>query len=157
MAELRLALAGPMGAGKSTVGRMFAARQRVAFTDLDAEIGDIPSIWAVEGEEGFRARERAVLLELARGAGVLALGGGTLVDPHNRAALAGWKIVVLTADLGVLRARIGAGVGRPLAADLERLIAERAPVWRAAGPELRTDGRTLDAVVDELEALCASQ
>ncbi|MBM4391505.1 MAG: shikimate kinase [Deltaproteobacteria bacterium] len=143
-----------MGAGKSTVGGAVAARARVPFADLDAVIGDVPAIFAAEGEVGFRAREREALSRLVSGAGVIALGGGTLVDPRNRAALEGWMVVVLMAPREVLAARVGTGEGRPLAAQLDRLLAERAGVWALCGPVVETGGRDIAAVVDEVLSLC---
>ncbi len=153
----RVALAGPMGAGKSTVGRLLAARWGAPFVDLDTAIGDIPAIFAAEGEAGFRRREHDTLAVVARGHGVLALGGGTVVDPRNRTLLADWCVVVLMAGADTLRARIGAGEGRPLAAHLERLLAERAEAWRVAGPQVRTEGLDPAAVADRVEELCASR
>ncbi len=143
-----------MGAGKSTVGRALAAREGVAFVDLDEAIGDVPAIFAAEGEVGFRERERQVLSRLAGGDGVIALGGGTLVDPRNREALQGWTVVVLMAARDVLAARVGAGEGRPLAARLDRLLAERAEIWPRCGPLVQTGGRDIAAVVDEVLSLC---
>lgn len=159
---VRVALAGPMGAGKTTVGRLLATRWGVPFFDLDAEIGDIPAIFAQEGEAGFRLREREELGRLVRwhgryGEGVLALGGGTVVDPANRALLADWRVVVLMGAAGTLRGRVGAGAGRPLAGDLEALLVTRAESWRAAGPEVSTDGLSPEAVADRVEELCASR
>lgn len=150
----RLALAGPMGAGKSTVGRLLAARWRVPFVDLDARVGDAAAIFAAEGEAGFRARERAALAEAVRGHGVLALGGGTVVDPANRALLAGWRVVVLTASAATLRARVGDGAGRPLAASLEELLIARADAYRNAGSVLSTEGLSPEAVADRVEESC---
>jgi shikimate kinase len=161
---VRVALAGPMGAGKSTVGRLLAARWGVPFVDLDAEIGDIPAIFAREGEAGFRRREQDVLRSVVHGPGprgewpllegVLALGGGTVVDPANRALLHGWRVVVLMGAAETLRARIGDTPGRPLAAQLEALLVARAEVWRVAGPQVSTDGLEPAAVADRVEALC---
>jgi shikimate kinase len=153
---MRVALAGPMGAGKSTVGRLLAARWGVPFVDLDARVGDAAAIFAAEGETGFRARERAALAEAVTGEGVLALGGGTVVDPGNRALLAGWRVFVLTAPAATLRARVGEGTGRPLASRLEALIAERASAYAAAGEPVDTDGRTPNEVAAAVEAMCAS-
>lgn len=151
---MRLALGGPMGAGKSTVGRALAEREGLSFVDLDAAVGDVPAIFAAEGEAGFRAREREVLSRLVVDAGVIALGGGTLADPRNRAALQGWTVVVLMAPRDVLATRIGAGDGRPLAAQLDRLLAERAGIWSQCGPLVQTGGRDIAAVVDEVLFLC---
>ena len=86
--------------------------------------------------------------------GVLALGGGTVVDPTNRALLQDWRVVVLMGAAETLRARIGATPGRPLAAQLEALLVARAEVWRAAGPQVSTDGLEPAAVADRVEALC---
>ena len=143
-----------MGAGKSTAGRALAARFGVPFVDLDREIGDIPAIFARVGERGFRVREREVLARVSGGEGVLALGGGTVVDPVNLEQLAGWRVFVLTAPVAVLRERIGAGEDRPLASRLEELLAERADAYAKAGTVIETGGRTLEQVLDELEARC---
>ena len=143
-----------MGAGKSTVGRILAARWGEPFVDLDERVGDIPAIFREEGLDGFRRRERAALVEAVEGHGVLALGGGTVVDPANRATLAPWRVVVLMAAPEVLRARVGDDPGRPLVSQVERLVAERAAIYAAAGPQVRTDGRPPDEVADQVEALC---
>jgi shikimate kinase len=143
-----------MGAGKTTVGRLVARRQGLRFVDLDARIGDIPRIFALSGEAGFRACERAVLRRLSLGDGVLSLGGGTVVDPRNRACLRGWRIVVLTASGATLRARIGDGASRPLADKLEELLQERAAVYAAVGPVIRTDDLSSEAVADRVEVAC---
>lgn len=156
MGPRRLALAGPMGAGKSSVGRLLAARWGVPFVDLDSLLGDIPAVFATEGEAGFRARERAALARAAQGHGVLALGGGTLVDATNREQLHDWRIVVLMAGTPTLRARIGDGRGRPLAAELGRLLAARAETWRLSGPWVDTEGLGPAAVADRVEAVCGS-
>lgn len=150
----RLALAGPMGAGKSTVGAILARRWGVPFVDLDRQVGDVRAIFAAEGERGFRAREREALARAAAGEGVLALGGGTVVDPANRARLAGWRIVVLTARAETIRGRLGDDPGRPLLSRLEELLAERAGAYATAGAELATDGLDPEAVADRVEALC---
>lgn len=152
---MRVALAGPMGSGKSTVGRLLAARWGVPFLDLDATLGDIPAIFAAEGEAGFRAREREALAAAVLGEGVLALGGGTVVSAENRALLREWRVVVLTASAATLRARVGPGQGRPLASALEALLEARRAAYRAAGPEVDTDGIAPDAVADRVEALCS--
>src|SRR4051794_32967297 len=116
-----LLLNGFMGTGKSTAGRLVAARAGAAFVDLDdvivARAGTgIPEIFAAEGEAGFRRREAEALdgLLAEPGARVVALGGGALLDPaRRRAALARARVVTLTASAETIAART-AGAGRPL-------------------------------------------
>src|SRR5699024_449061 len=85
-----LVLVGPMGAGKSSIGRRLARRLGMEFVDLDREIArrtgaSVSMIFECEGEAGFRARERAALAETLEGAGlVVATGGGAVLDPDNR-------------------------------------------------------------------------
>lgn len=150
----RLALAGPMGAGKTTVGRILSRRHEVPFVDLDQEVGDVAAVFRAEGLEGFRRRERQALLRVVEGHGVLALGGGTVVDPRNVEALGGWTIVVLMASLATLRARVGDDPGRPLAAEMGRLLEERAALYASLGPTVETDGRDPERVADDLERWC---
>ena len=88
-----LILVGPMGAGKSCIGRRLAERFGLRLVDADLEIerrtgAPIPTIFECEGESGFRARERATLAELLADDGmVLATGGGAVLDPQTREAL----------------------------------------------------------------------
>ena len=120
------ALVGFMGAGKSTVGRLFADERGVPFADadavLEAEAGrSIPELFAHEGESTFRARERAVVGRLLAegGAGVVALGGGAVGDPATRELLARCADVVwLDVDADTAWTRVAAtGATRPLARD----------------------------------------
>lgn len=92
-------LVGPMGAGKSTIGRLLAKELRLHFKDSDKEIeqrtgADIPWIFDVEGEQGFREREQSMVVELCELDGVvIATGGGVVLRPENRQALrdgGGW-------------------------------------------------------------------
>ncbi|HIP52509.1 MAG TPA: shikimate kinase, partial [Chromatiales bacterium] len=93
-------LIGPMGAGKTTIGRQLASAIGMAFKDSDQEIQqrtgvDIPTIFEFEGEAGFRKRERAVIDELTQAEGVvLATGGGVVLDEENRRNLASRGIVI---------------------------------------------------------------
>ena len=155
---MRVALAGPMGAGKSTVGRLLADRLQVPFVDLDKEIGDVAKIFAVEGEAGFRVRETEALRACVGGEGVIALGGGTVVDPGNRTLLAGWQVFVLMGTFETLKTRIGGGIRkRPLVSKLEALLAERAEAYAAAGERIDTDGLSAEEVTGQVAAACASR
>lgn len=93
-------LVGMMGAGKTTVGREYARRHGMRFLDCDHELEartgvSVSTIFEIEGEEGFRRRESAVLDELTRESGlVLATGGGIVLDPMNRAILKERGIVI---------------------------------------------------------------
>ena len=96
----RVFLVGPMGAGKTTIGKYLAQHLKLRFADTDSEIeartgADIPWIFDVEGEEGFRDREQRVVEEMTLWDDVvLATGGGVVLRPENRRALAGRGFVI---------------------------------------------------------------
>ena len=143
-ANLRLFLIGPMGSGKSTVGRHLADLLDCSFIDSDAEIesragADIPWIFDVEGEEGFRRRETLVLKDLVEHpAAVIATGGGAVLAAENREMMARAGVVVfLNVPVAQQLERTGSGEGRPLLQQgdpeetLKQLMAEREPLYRA--------------------------
>ena len=110
----RVFLVGPMGAGKSTIGKYLADHLKLQFADTDSEIesrtgADIPWIFDVEGEEGFRDREQQVVEEMSQWDNVvLATGGGVVLRPENRRALGGRGFVIYlyaTVDEQVKRTR----------------------------------------------------
>jgi shikimate kinase len=116
-------LIGFMGAGKSTVGRIVADRFGVPFIDLDSEITraarrSITEIFDAEGEQGFRSRETAALMQLAdTPAAVVACGGGVVLVDENRRLLKETGVVVyLKVSAEEAIARIGDTTGRPLLA-----------------------------------------
>lgn len=157
-------LVGPMGAGKSAVGKHLARMLGRDFRDSDAEIEartgvDIAFIFEKEGEAGFRRREREVIEALtARDGIVLATGGGAVLEPANRAALASRGLVVYleaSVDQQLQRTRLTSH--RPLlaapdpAARLAALMAEREPLYRAlARLAIPTDGRMVREVAQEI-------
>jgi len=157
-------LVGPMGAGKSAVGRQLARALKLAFIDSDDEIEartgvDIPFIFEKEGEPGFRRREAAVIDELsARDGIVLATGGGAVIDPRSRMHLGGRGFVVyLHASVEQQLERTHRGRERPLLqtgdprAVLEGLFAVRDPMYREiADLVVPTDGRRVKTVVREI-------
>lgn len=156
-------LGGFMGTGKTTVGRALAARLALPFVDLDDELerrhGPIP-VQIATGENGFRAREAALIEELCDGVPrVIATGGGAWVDPANRARLAAsYRTVVLTAPLDVLGERVRSGggeAGRPLWDDrIEARLLQRQPAYADAEVHVDVGRRDVDAAVDAiLEAL----
>ena len=135
-------MVGPMGSGKSTVGRHLAQLLGYDFIDSDAEIearagADIPWIFDVEGEEGFRRRETAVLLDLSTLQHVvIATGGGAILTEHNRQVMADSGVVVfLNVSVAQQLKRIGSGESRPLLqkgdreVTLKQLMAEREPLY----------------------------
>lgn len=135
-------LVGPMGAGKSTVGRILAEKLGYAFSDSDHEIEartgvTIPVIFDIEGETGFRAREASVIDEITQQQGiVLATGGGAVVNADNRRHLAARGFVVyLRSPLSSLLLRTRNDRNRPLLQTehpevvIEKLLNERGPLY----------------------------
>ncbi|MCG6658382.1 shikimate kinase AroK [Halomonas campisalis] len=159
-----LILVGPMGAGKSTIGRLLAAELSRDFYDSDHEIqarcgADIPWIFDVEGEAGFRLREEQMIEELTRLDGVvLATGGGSVLRESNRRRLRerGTVIYLFTTVEQQLK-RVAKDRNRPLLqrGDRESLLREmfalRDPLYRAtADIVVRTDRRGPRAVVNDI-------
>jgi len=136
-------LVGPMGAGKSTVGRRLAQALKHCFVDCDKVLEErtgasIPLIFELEGEAGFRAREKTILAELTQSPGiVLATGGGAVLDADNRRCLSerGYVVYLQTSIDEQLR-RVGQDPNRPLlqAADprarLASILELRDPLYR---------------------------
>lgn len=165
----RVVLVGPMGAGKSTVAAILAERWGVSVRDTDADIEategrEISEIFVDDGEAHFRVLERAAVAKaLAEHDGVLALGGGAVLDPGTREALAGHEVVFLNVGLSDAVKRVGLGVGRPLLlgnvrSRVKALLDERLPVYRAvATVEVDTDGRTPEEVAADVAAAIESK
>ncbi|MCB9545923.1 MAG: shikimate kinase [Myxococcales bacterium] len=156
-AARHLLISGPMGTGKSTVGRLVADRLSLPFTDLDADVEaqagcSVAALFAREGEAGFRVRERRALeAALAGPAAVIALGGGTIVDPENRHLIRQHgRLVTLTASLETLAERLAGDTTRPLLAGgieaLADLVAVRSVAYADADVVVATDGRDPEAV-----------
>jgi shikimate kinase len=159
-----LFLTGPMGAGKSTIGRQLSQQLRMAFYDSDREIEDrtgvdIPLIFDLEGEQGFRKRERLVIDELTCLPNIiLATGGGAILDPENRRHFAERGLVIyLHASVNQQLARTKRDRNRPLLQTenprqrLEDLMRMRDPLYREiADLVIDTDGKRVMGVVNQI-------
>ena len=157
-------LIGPMGAGKSTIGRRLAAALDKAFVDADQALekrtgADIPLIFELEGEEGFRKRESEMLARLvAREGIVLATGGGVVLAAENRANLAERGFVIyLDAPIELLVARVARDRNRPLMqtddpeATMREIVRVRDPLYRgSADLVVRSTHRSSRHVVREI-------
>lgn len=154
-----LVFIGPMGAGKSSIGKKVARDLELPFTDTDAMIvrehGAIPELFTAFGEAHFRALERdAVVAALGYG-GVVALGGGAVMDAATRSELVQHRVVLLTVSPDTVRARIG-GANRPLlnggdaVVQWERIYEERRPIYEQVADA------TFDSSSGHISAVAAS-
>jgi shikimate kinase len=162
-------LVGPMGAGKTTVAGLLADAWGTTLRDTDhdvvaAEGREIADIFVESGEEAFRALERAAVAEaLATHDGVLALGGGAVLDPATREELGGHTVVFLRVGLSDAVKRVGLGTARPLLLGnvrgrIKTLLDERTPVYESVATlVVDTDGRTPEDVAQEIIASLASR
>jgi shikimate kinase len=165
MAEKRnIFLVGPMGAGKSTIGRHLAQELHLEFYDSDTEIekrtgADIAWVFDIEGEEGFRAREETVINDLTELQGiVLATGGGSIMSKENRNKLSARGIVVyLETSIDKQYARTQRDKRRPLLQTddprktLEDLTALRNPLYsEIADLTVKTDEQSARVVANQI-------
>lgn len=167
MSGPQIVLVGPMGVGKTTVGEVLAERLGCVFRDTDADIvaaegGEIAEIFVDEGEPHFRELERAAVhAAVAEHSGVLALGGGAILDAATRELLAELPVVYLSMDVDEAVKRTGLNAARPLLAVNPRrqwreLMETRRSLYTdVARVVVATDGRTPEevaqAVLDALE------
>lgn len=155
-----IALAGFMGCGKSSTGVQLADILGVEFTDLDALIvqregREIPQIFSLEGEKGFREAERRSLewfLETHKGPAVLSLGGGTMTyKPSLDLVLERTISVYLRTSLPVIMERIGpVDPSRPLFASAPKLYEERKPLYERAAFTIDTDNNSPREVAEKI-------
>ncbi len=155
-------LIGPPGAGKSTVGALLADRLGVGFTDTDALVESVAGkqvsdIFVEDGEAAFRELERAAVARaLAAGDGIVAVGGGAVLNPLTQAGLAGHTVIYLETGFAEAAKRVGFNQARPLLignprATLKILLDQRIPVYqRLATMTVGTDDREPAEIADDI-------
>lgn len=157
-------LVGMMGSGKTAAGRMAAAQLGVDFADSDEVVEQeagwaVPELWEMVGEEGFRERERAAIARLVGRPGVVATGGGAVLDADSRRLMSSSGMVLwLDAPPSVLWDRARAAGHRPLLDRGEHAFAElalsREPHYRSvADHRIETSGLAVPQVAKEIVAL----
>lgn len=168
MSGLRCVLIGPMGVGKSTVGRLVAQRLGVSFVDGDEAVvaregRSISDVFVDEGEPYFREVEQEVTLGLlADESGVLAVGGGAPMTPAVADALDGLPVVFLDVGIADAAKRIGFDTSRPLLAvnpraSWVRMMNERRTTYeRLSRWQVDTAGREAEDVADEIAGLVSA-
>jgi shikimate kinase len=164
-----IVLIGPMGAGKSALGRRIASHFALRFVDTDALIEQhtgtsIPIIFDVEGEDGFRAREKAIISEVCALHGqVIATGGGAVLDSENQYAIKQAGLVVyLRVSLAEQIRRVANDRNRPLMATadpaerLQQLAQQRDPIYQGlADLRFTTDAMNTEAASERVIARLA--
>ncbi len=158
-------LVGPPGAGKTSVAARVADALGVGVRDTDDDVETVAGepvaeIFVDHGEQHFRRLEaEAVRRALAEHDGVLALGGGAVLDPATRDALRGHRVVLLDVGLAEASRRVGLGVSRPLLLGnvrgrMKALLDERRPLYEEVAEQVvATDGRDIEAVASAVLAL----
>lgn len=152
-----IVLVGMMGAGKTTVGLWLSKAKSIPFYDLDhliegKERATIPEIFASKGVEYFREQEREIVKQVAYSSpGIVATGGGTLLNPSNLWLLKRYgRLFYLQASLDLLWTRLKNKTDRPLLLGkepkviLEKLLKEREVLYKEADIEIAVDGRTVE-------------
>lgn len=165
MSALPIVLIGPMGVGKTTIGKKLAKRLAVDFVDTDDLItqkhGEIPEIFVSEGESVFRHYEEQALREAVSQSGVIATGGGAVLSGTNQRLLENAIVIYLSTSGSHMKSRLENG-NRPLLkngiADWKAIYEERRPLYeRLATFEIDTSaaglGKTLDSICEKLETL----
>lgn len=162
---MTLWLVGMMGSGKSTVGRLVAAAGATAFVDTDARVEQrlrrsVAELIAGGEETMFRAAEASLVSELEGFGGVVATGGGVVLDPRSRRVISSGTGVWLMASVEELNRRLGDGSGRPLVtkihgkADVGSLLEQRRSLYaEVAVATVDTDGRSPQEVAKEVLTL----
>lgn len=161
----RVVLVGVPGSGKTTVGSMLATEWQESFRDTDQDVCEltgksVADIFLEDGEEYFRALEHdCVVRALIEHDGVLALGGGAVLDPRTRAALLGHPVVWLRVGLAAAVERIGLSGPRPVLVGnvrgrLHALMQERAPLYaEVARHTIDTEGSTPSEILGTIVAV----
>lgn len=158
-------LVGPMGVGKTTIGKKLAKQLGRSFLDTDKEIakqhGAITKIFEKAGEQHFRALESEFLLAALASDSVVATGGGVVTQERNRDALRDAFVIYLSTNGRHIAARLLAG-RRPLLkngiADWKRIYEERKPLYeQVATVEVETSSKALNSVVSEIVELVNSR
>lgn len=165
---MTLWLVGLMGSGKTSAGRLAASNLRLPFSDTDEVVArrmgcSVAQLWGDLGEAAFRDMEKAALEGLAHSDGVVATGGGVVLDEENRRTLVNsGKVVWLEASPAVLAKRLEGAEGRPLLlvpdsdrhSVLVRQLAERAELYaEVASHRIATDELTVEQVADRIEEI----
>ena len=166
----RVVLVGPMGAGKTTVARLLASQWGTASRDTDRDVEtaqgrSVSDIFVDDGEHAFRSLEAAAVAEALRShRGVLAVGGGAVLDRETRHLLREHRVVFLSVGLSDAVKRVGLGSARPLLlgnvrAQIRTLLEQRLPAYQeVACATVVTDGKGPDEVAREVrEAVQAAE
>jgi shikimate kinase len=156
-----LVLVGPMGVGKTTVGKKLAKELKTSFVDTDklisAQHGSISSVFERLGEPGFREIESAILAKCLEGDGVVATGGGVVTTESNRKLLRAHSVIYLSTNGKQIESRIS-NINRPLltgdAGSWSSIYESRKPLYlQVATHEVDTSGKSLSSIVSEISAL----